>query len=239
MIDCPEIRKTYEKMFDVFYRQFHDYNKAWDYMIDFITVDNCPPMLEQMDHKFEWYFEDEEFASKIKDVYDLQLLKSDRHDYLGDLYVDNQSQLTKSFKGQYLTPDNVIEAIVQMTVGETENEVNILDPCVGTGRFLIIANKYAPNANLFGVDIDLRALRIAFANCALHNISARFLHANSLKHETDISRPEGIYNWQYANRWDSCWDELKLMSTSTPSVEDANGLKVSEKVAQLKLESFG
>ena len=230
MSRIAEVRKAYEKMYDVFYRQFRDYNKAWDNMIEFIAVDNCPPMLAQMDHEFEWYFEDEEFASKVKEVYDLELFKSDRHDHLGDMYVENQSKLSQSYKGQYLTPENVVEMMVKMTVGETDAEINILDPCVGTGRFLIAANKYAPNANLFGVDIDLRALRIAFTNCALHNISARFLHADSLRHETDISRPEGRYNWQYANRWHSCWDELKLMSGPTPPVE--TGPK------QLKLECF-
>ena len=40
-------------MLNIFNRKFNDNNKAWDRMIEFIAVDNCPPMLVQMDHEFE------------------------------------------------------------------------------------------------------------------------------------------------------------------------------------------
>lgn len=71
------------------------------------------------------------------------------------------------------------------------------------------AHKTAPNALFFGVDVDLRALRIAFINFAIHGISGYLLHADSLAHDTDISTDDGIYNWHFANRWDSCMNKLK------------------------------
>lgn len=177
-------------------------------------MDHNPYLLKQLDHRFEWFFEDKTFAEKIMKTYDPKILKTDRYDYLGDLYVENQSRLSQCYKGQFLTPQNVVDMIAQMTLGEkTDKERNVLDPAVGTGRFLIAANPYAPNANLFGVDIDLRALRVAMTSCAIHHIPAYFLHADSLRHEIDLSKENGRYNWQFANAWHSCWEKLKEIET--------------------------
>jgi len=206
-----QAKKIYEEMYKILYRKFYDYNKAWDYLIEFIAVDNCPGLFNQLEHKFEWLFEDRDLCEKIISIYKPDVLKQDMHDHLGDMYVENQSSLGKSFKGQFLTPDNVCDFICRITIDQIDKQVNILDPAVGTGRFLIHAHRYTPNANLFGVDIDLRALRIAFTNCAIHGIRAYFLHADSLRYEIDISKEAGRHNWQYANRWYSCWDKLEEM----------------------------
>ncbi|MFA5032767.1 MAG: N-6 DNA methylase [bacterium] len=204
----------YETMYEILTRRFRDYDKAWDCLIEFLAVDNCPAVLGQLEHKLEWLFNDKDLSGKLMAVYKPEIIKSDIHDHLGDMYIENQSRSGKLGKGQFLTPDSVVEFMCQSTIGEakeTGRPLNVLDPCVGTGRFLIGAYKYAPDANLFGVDIDLRALRIAFTNCAIHGIRAYFLHADSLVHEIDISKPDGIANWQYANKWYSCWDKLKGM----------------------------
>lgn len=205
----PKVRNAYENMLDVLYTKFHDYNSAWDKLVEFVAVDNCPPLLPRIKDKMYWLFNDLKLAEDLVKKYDLGLLKSDRHDHLGDLYVENQSRLGQSYKGQFLTPDPVVEFIVASTIGKTDKELTVLDPCVGTGRFLIKAKEYAPNANLYGVDIDIRALRIAFTNCAIHNISAYFLCADSLRHNTDISEEDGRYNWGFANQWYPCWDKLR------------------------------
>jgi type I restriction-modification system DNA methylase subunit len=102
------------------------------------------------------------------------------------------------------------EALARKTINKTDQPVKILDKTVGTGRVLMSAYKRAPNSMLFGVDNDLRALRIAFTNLAIHDISGYLLHADCEKHELDIANDDGWYNWQYANRWYSCMDKLKL-----------------------------
>jgi type I restriction-modification system DNA methylase subunit len=98
-----------------------------------------------------------------------------------------------------------------MTIGEDfARRINVLDPCVGTGRLLMSAYKVNPNSNLFGVDIDLDALRIAHVNFLVHDVKNFYLlHADSLRHEIDFSKPEGNHNWQFANRWNSCMSKLK------------------------------
>ena len=61
----------------------------------------------------------------------------------------------------------------------------------------------------FGVDSDLRLLRIAATNFYVHNIQGYLLHADGLIHETDISSEDGKYNWQFANSWYSNMDKLR------------------------------
>ena len=222
-------KKIYENMYEILCRRFHDYDKAWDYLIEFIAVDNCPAILSQLEHKFEWLFKDKDLSDRLMSVYNPEVLKADMHDHLGDMYIENQSKSGGKGKGQFLTPDSVCDCICKMTIGEakkTGRPLNILDPCVGTGRFLLYAHQYDPNANLFGVDIDLKALRVAFTNCAIHGIRAYFLHADSLFHEIDISKPEGVANWQHANKWYSCWDKLKEM---TPTRKEESHKKAEER----------
>ncbi len=104
----------------------------------------------------------------------------------------------------------VAAALAKMTMEERLENPTVLDPAVGTGRLLMAAYKQVPGGLFFGVDTDLRALRIATTNFFIHDIPGYFLHADSLLHETDISTEEGRYNWQFANSWYSQIDRLKV-----------------------------
>lgn len=213
-----EVRAMLERMYGLFTREFHDPVKSWDYMIDFLAADNCGQLLPQLDHKFEWLFENSKLVNAIKDVYDHKLLKSDYYDHLGEMYHERViSAYDAKRKGMFLTPVNVADMLSQMTLVSDKQEPNVLDPAVGTGRLLMSAYKVSPKARLFGVDIDLRALRIAFTNFAIHNVRAYLLHANSLLHEIDIAEEGGMHNWQYANSWYSCMDKLKPATRSQSS----------------------
>ncbi len=208
-----EVKEIYENLFDVFVEKFNDPLKAFDSMLEFIAVNHKPHLIFELDHKFEWFLDDKEFAEKVLKVYKPDVMKRHRYDYLGEIYMNIVSKKTLESAGQFLTPHNVAEAMVKMIIGDkTDKELYILDPAVGTGRFLLMAHKYAPNSYLFGVDIDLRMVRTTITNCLIHGIKrAYILHADSLKHEIDISTPEGKHNWQFANRWNSCMDKLKLI----------------------------
>lgn len=223
-------------MYDILYRRFQQHDKTIDALVEFIAIDNCPALLSQLDHKLEWIYDDPELCEKLHDVYDLDLLKVDTYDYLGDLYYRNQDKSVKGQKRLIFSQKRINELIHNMIIGKTDDQVNILDPCVGTGRFLLSVYKYVPNANLFGVDSDLRALRIAFTNCAIHNIKAYLLHADSTVHETDISKDDGRYNWQFANRWYSCMDKLKKINQNIE--ETIKTEKKPKELIQLKLTTM-
>ena len=207
-----------DRMYGLFTREFHDPVKSWDYMIDFLAADNCGQLLHQLNHKFEWLFENSRLVKNIKEIYNPKLLKSDFYDHLGEMYHEKViSAYDAKRRGMFLTPMNVADTLSQMALVSEKLEPNVLDPAVGSGRLLMSAYKASPKACLFGVDIDLRALRIAFTNFAIHDIRAYLLHANSLVHEIDIAEKNGMHNWQYANRWYSCMDKLMPATTSKSS----------------------
>ena len=208
-----EVRKMLDSMYDTLTAKFHDPVKAWDHLIEFLAVDNCGSLFYQVDHKFEWLFEDRGLADKLMNTYDPKILRSDYYDHLGEMYLDRVISTDQAQRqGQFLTPMAVAEMTAAMTIGETDKPVRVLDPCVGTGRMLMAAHRQAPNAKLFGVDLDQRMVRIALTNFAIHDISGYLLHADSLHHETDLSTEEGRYNWQFANRWNSNLDQLKSIN---------------------------
>ncbi len=201
-----------ESMYDLLTGKFHYSVKSWDNFVEFLAVDNCGSLFLQLDHKFEWLFEDSKLANSLMQTYDPELLRSDYYDHLGEMYLEKLVGTRQAQeRGQFLTPMNVADSMAAMTIGQTDKPVRVLDPCVGTGRLLMAAHKQAPNALLFGVDVDLRALRIAFTNFAIHGISGYLLHADSLLHDTDISTDVGRHNWEFANRWYSCMDQLEAL----------------------------
>lgn len=205
-----EVRQMLEYMYVLLNQKFNDSVKAWDALIEFLAVDNCGSLFYQLDHKFEWLFEDKELTKALTITYNPELLRSDYYDHLGEMYIEYLVGKKDAVKrGLYLTPKTEADSIAAMTLSETDKKLNILDPAVGTGRLLMAVHKIAPNSKLFGVDVDLRALRIAFTNFAIHSISGYLLHADNLNHEIDINNRDGMSNWQHANKWYSCKDKLK------------------------------
>ncbi|HNO69638.1 MAG TPA: N-6 DNA methylase, partial [Pseudomonadota bacterium] len=68
---------------------------------------------------------------------------SAKHEGLGDLYeglLEKNAEETKSGAGQYFTPRPLIECMVELTKPQPGERVQ--DPAVGTGGFLINADRY-------------------------------------------------------------------------------------------------
>ena len=205
-----EVRKMLENMYNIFSKKFKDEVIAWDHFIDFLAVDNCGSLIYQFRHKFEWLFEDNKLVNSLMSIYNPALLRSDYYDHLGEMYFEKILNPKQSQdRNLSLMTMNDAYTMAKMSFGETDAPLKILDPVVGSGRYLMAVYKIAPNALLFGVDTDLRALRIAFTNFAIHGIQGYLLHADTRIHDTEIDTDEGIYNWQFANKWYSHIDKLK------------------------------
>ena len=159
-------------MFDVLYNAAHEYSVAYEQLLEFLVADHLPAMIPQFNDKLEWLLSDDTLYNRLVSVYaaNFEAIHADRYDYLGDLYVELQGRFSQGIKGQFLTPPHICDMMAQMLLFRdgSEEPVTVLDPCVGTGRMLIAAHKYAPNATLYGIDIDNRAIRTAFANACIH-----------------------------------------------------------------------
>ena len=216
-------------MFDTLYNRQHDYSDAYEKLLEFLVADHLPGMISQFDGKMGWFWEDEGLARKLTRIYsdNFDSIHSDPYDYLGDMYVEMQGQFSQGIKGQFLTPPNVCDMMARMLIQEDEDrEISVLDPCVGTGRMLMAAARYAPNATLYGIDIDNRAIRTAFTNACIHKLRVRLLCADSLRHATDPRSEAGRHNWQYCNSWHSHYGELKTF------VDEFRELKETKHIAK-------
>jgi hypothetical protein len=63
--------------------------KAYEHLLQFLAVDNCPPIMLDIEGKLEWFFANHDLAQQLIDAYKLDLIKSERYDHLGDIYLEN------------------------------------------------------------------------------------------------------------------------------------------------------
>lgn len=93
-------------------------------------------------------------------TFNMGLLMKYPYDYLGDILADTKAG--KSYWSNpnafYATPHNLVKMIVAMTMrehrvkGKNLRILSVMEPCVGTGRFLMEASNYS--LSLYGQDND-------------------------------------------------------------------------------------
>jgi len=85
-----------------------------------------------------------------------------QRDTLGFLYQSLLLEGKKSQNGSYYTPEVIVNEIIK---DYTKKNSKILDPCCGTGQFLLAFADVIENPkNIYGVDVDDIAVRIARLN---------------------------------------------------------------------------
>ncbi|HOX96443.1 MAG TPA: N-6 DNA methylase [Candidatus Woesebacteria bacterium] len=86
-------------------------------------------------------------------------------DSLGVLYQSLLDEGKKSQGGSYYTPKTLIDGIVEDLSSQIKKGSKVLDPCCGTGQFLVAFSRYIPDPLLlWGYDIDPIAVQIAKIN---------------------------------------------------------------------------
>lgn len=86
-------------------------------------------------------------------------------DSLGVLYQSLLDEGKKAQGGSYYTPRALIEGIVEELSDQINPGTKVLDPCCGTGQFLVTFARYVSNPlMLWGYDIDPTAVQIAKIN---------------------------------------------------------------------------
>ncbi len=86
-------------------------------------------------------------------------LPDNEQDLLGICYQSLKNEGEKSKTGSYYTPAAIVENAREYVKPNTK----ILDPCCGTGQFLVQLNATNPS-QLFGMDIDALAVKLAKVN---------------------------------------------------------------------------
>ncbi len=117
----------------------------------------------------EWRDSLDEIESEEKDRYiNLYnfLMPHAGDDFLGLLYQSIASKGNKSEQGSYYTPSNIVEDALDNMTGPIET---FLDPCCGTGKYLILsARKFGLQPqDIYGFDCNEIAVKIARINLLL------------------------------------------------------------------------
>jgi len=98
-------------------------------------------------------------SDRLYQVFNIETLLAYPHDYLGDILCENQHGQRSGF---FPTPMSVVEMLVLMTVDGDARLKTVCDPCVGTGRMLMVASNYS--LRLYGVDIDPTVIKATLVN---------------------------------------------------------------------------
>lgn len=109
------------------------------------------------------------------------------NDILGIVYQSLMSEGNKNKKGSYYTPDDVVSRFLPLIKSDTK----LLDPCCGTGSFLLTLGDRIENPeNIYGFDSDKVACFIAGVNLLIKYKDKEFypniFNCDFLKYETDM-----------------------------------------------------
>lgn len=86
-------------------------------------------------------------------------------DFLGVVYQSLIQEGTKASRGSYFTPPDIVDRMIRENVRPW---YKVLDPCCGTGQFLLTFAEYLSDpACIWGLDCDRTAVKIARLNLLL------------------------------------------------------------------------
>lgn len=115
----------------------------------------------------------------------LQETQETQRDVLGEIF---QAQITYGEHGQFFTPEHVTDFMSQILISEQATDKDpetVMDPCCGSGRFLLGSAKNNPNNYLIGQDIDERCCKMAAINLFIFNLNGEIRLGNSLANKIE------------------------------------------------------
>ena len=108
-------------------------------------------------------------------LFDFQFVYERTEDVLGLLYISLNDLKSRKATGSYYTPTKVVQRLCSQlfSMNDTKGRT-ILDPCCGTGNFILQLPPEISYDQIYGNDIDPVSVRIARLNYALkYNVSDR------------------------------------------------------------------
>ena len=150
----------------------------------------------------------------------LEVALPDEKDFLGIIYQSIMHEGKKSRLGSYYTPTSMVARIVE----DNLTDGKVLDPCCGTGQFLLVmAGKIPDPRKIWGADIDHIAVRITRINLMLHYLNEDFC-PNIYNHNSLLDWNEGGFSFIATNPpWGAKFEkgDLKLIKDKYPEIDSS------------------
>ncbi|UTB32740.1 MAG: SAM-dependent methyltransferase [Methanobacterium sp. ERen5] len=95
------------------------------------------------------------------------------------------SKMSRQSQGQFFTPPDVCNLMAEMTItaAKLKPGQSVNDPCCGSGRNLMAANRIVPGCYHVGMDLDQTCVFMTIANFLLHGIDGEVIWMNSMTQE--------------------------------------------------------
>ena len=108
-------------------------------------------------------------------------------DYLGTFYENNvKTSYHASNRGQFFTPPHVCQMMAEVTMALNNNNYKddfLLDPCCGSGRFILAGHSIEPQVIGYGIDSDPVSCKMAVMNLWISGCRGTIINGNSLSNE--------------------------------------------------------
>lgn len=119
----------------------------------------------------------------------------EREDILGLLYISTKNLGTRKATGSYYTPTKVVKQLCSKLLAKNNFKgKKFLDPCCGTGNFLLQLPKKIKLQDIYAADTDLTSIKITRLNLALKYaitdkqiLCKHIVHTNYLTHKFSYS----------------------------------------------------
>lgn len=105
------------------------------------------------------------FVTEYPSLFKFDYLYENNEDILGLLYISCKNVGSRKATGSYYTPTKIVKRLIS-SLSFVENS-KILDPCCGTGNFLLQLPENISFDNIYGIDIDPTSVKITRINMAL------------------------------------------------------------------------
>lgn len=125
------------------------------------------------------------FILQYPQLFRVRYIYEEKEDILGLLYISSKNLGSRKATGSYYTPTSVVKKLVNKLFEKNFDFSNkkILDPCCGTGNFLLQLPDTLTMDQIYGNDIDETGVKITRINLALkyHTCDMQLLYQNITK----------------------------------------------------------
>ena len=130
----------------------------------------------------------QEFCERNSILFNLPYEYESNEDVLGLIYISCKNIGNRKATGSYYTSTKVVKQLIRKF--EFQENERVLDPCCGTGNFLLQLPDTVPFDNIFGNDIDSTSVKVTKLNMALkYNVDLETIdnHITQLDYLVDFS----------------------------------------------------
>ena len=105
------------------------------------------------------------FEKKYPSLFSFDYSYEEKEDVLGLIYISCKNIGNRKATGSYYTPTKIVNKLISSL--EIKEDTKVLDPCCGTGNFLLQLPENISFSNIYGNDIDSTSIKITRVNMFL------------------------------------------------------------------------